>query len=48
MLVRWIRHFFGLDIKRRIETLEVDMPRNKAAIQGAVEAFKQMARDAER
>jgi len=46
MLVAWFKHLFGLDIRKRVEQLESG--HNKAAVEGAVNAFKQLVRDAER
>lgn len=48
MLMAWIKHALGLDVKSRVTELEKRMPKNKEAVKGAIEAFKQLARDADR
>jgi hypothetical protein len=48
MFMAWIKHALGLDVKSRVHELEDRMPKNKEAVKGAIEAFKQFARDADR
>lgn len=47
-LVRWIRHQLGLDVKDRVAALERRRHHNEQSVRGAVDAFKQLAKDAER
>ncbi len=46
--VAWIKHLFGLDVKDRVKVLERNRLHNERSVRGAVDAFKQLARDAER
>jgi hypothetical protein len=45
-MMAWLRHVLGLDVKERVVALEKSMPRNRDATRGAIEAFKQLAKDA--
>ncbi len=44
----WIKKALGFDIVERVSLLEKRMIHNESAISGAIEAFKQFAKDAER
>lgn len=44
----WLKHALGLDIRARVSALEKRKLHNERSIQGAIDAFKQMAKDAER
>lgn len=42
----WIKHVLGFDVRRRVRSLETRMTHNENAIDGALAAFKQFAKDA--
>lgn len=46
--VGWIRHMLGLDVRDRVAALEKRRLHNEQSVRGAVDAFKRLARDAER
>lgn len=44
----WLKHALGLDIRARVAALEKRKLHNEQATKGAIEAFKQFAKDADR
>lgn len=48
ILVAWVRHKLGLDLKDRADALKERKLHNERSVNGAIEAFKQFAKDAER
>jgi len=46
--IAWIRHVLGLDVRQRVKELEKRQLHNRNSVQGAIDAFKQFAKDAER
>lgn len=44
----WIRKALGFEILDRVDRLEARMKHNQESTQGAIDAFKQFAKDAER
>lgn len=47
-VVGWIRHMLGLDVRDRVTALEKSRLHNEQSVRGAVDAFKKLARDANR
>lgn len=44
----WIRKALGFEILDRVDRLEARINHNEKSIQGAIDAFKKFAKDAER
>lgn len=44
----WIKKVLGFDVKDRVTALEKRQVHNRQSVQGAINAFKQFAKDAER